>query len=97
MKIKRTLQLSVFLALALMMLAASSVLAFDPPTWPQGIPWPTVIPWPTARPLAVGEHWSPDSLERDNGVTYCYCSNAKFCTGSFTCCSSTPTSSPQVW
>lgn len=60
MKMQRILQISVCFAFALMMIAVSSVLAFDPPTGQFGIPWPTTMPWPTARPLAVGETWSPN-------------------------------------
>jgi hypothetical protein len=61
MKTQQILRISVLFALTLMMIAVSSVLAFDPPTGPSGIPWPTTMPWPTARPLAVGERWSPNA------------------------------------
>ncbi len=56
-----SVRISIWLALLLMLVTAHSVLAFDPPTWPDGLPWglPTAMPWPTARPLGVGESWSP--------------------------------------
>ncbi|MBI5029665.1 MAG: hypothetical protein HZB51_04005 [Chloroflexi bacterium] len=56
-----SVRLSMILALLLFLVTAHSVLAFDPPTWPDGLPWalPTTMPWPTARPLGVGESWSP--------------------------------------
>ena len=61
MRNKRLVQLATLLALLLLGATAHSVIAYDPPTWPQGLPWgmPTVMPWPTARPLSVGETWSP--------------------------------------
>ena len=58
-----SVRISLGLALLLLLVTAHSVLAFDPPTWPDGLPWalPTTMPWPTARPLNVGESWSPQT------------------------------------